>query len=90
MKSLKLIMLAALVLTVAGLGQAATIALVSDATAPGDRSDPRSDSVGLRGDGQSTTYNAFFIAMADGQAGLVRTTMLALQRRSVGNLRVTN
>ena len=36
MKSLKVIMLAVLVLTVAGLGQAATIALVSDAFAPGD------------------------------------------------------
>ena len=34
MKSLKLIMLAALVLTLAGLGQATTIALVSDADAP--------------------------------------------------------
>ena len=36
MKSLKLIMLAVLVLTVAGIGQAATIALVSDAYAPTD------------------------------------------------------
>ncbi len=36
MKSLKLIMLAVLVLTVAGLGQAAIIALVSDAYAPTD------------------------------------------------------